>query len=170
MLLSEYIRDIKDFPKKGIIYKDISPLLKNPDAFKFTIDSFSKKIKDFNFDYIVGIESRGFIFAAALSLHLNKGLIPIRKKGKLPAETVSIDYELEYGTDTLEIHKDSLPSNSKVIVVDDLLATGGTISACEKLIKKINCEVIADLFVIQLSFLDGIKNLTAPNIIKLIEY
>lgn len=170
MNISDYIRDISDFPKKGIVFKDITPLLKDAKAFKYTIELLADKLKLIDFDYIVAIESRGFIFGSALALIMNKGIIPIRKKGKLPAETISIKYDLEYGTDTLELHKDALGSSDKVIIIDDLLATGGTVSAVEKLIQQTGAEIVADVFIVQLNFLNGLKQLSTKKIIKLIEF
>jgi adenine phosphoribosyltransferase len=170
MNISDYIRDISDFPKKGIVFKDITPLLKDAKAFKYTIELLADKLKLIDFDYIVAIESRGFIFGSALALIMNKGIIPIRKKGKLPAETISIKYDLEYGADTLELHKDALGSSDKVIIIDDLLATGGTVSAVEKLIQQTGAEIVADVFIVQLNFLNGLKQLSTKKIIKLIEF
>ena len=170
MNISDHIRDIPDFPKKGIVFKDITPLLKDAKAFKYTIELLANELKSLNFDYIVAIESRGFIFGSALALIMNKGVIPIRKKGKLPAETISIKYDLEYGTDILELHKDALGPKDKVIIIDDLLATGGTVAAVEKLVKQTGAEIVADVFVVQLTFLDGLKKLSAKKIIKLVEF
>ena len=170
MNIANYIRDIHDFPKKGITFKDITPLLKDAKAFKYTIELLADKLKLLDFDYIVAIESRGFIFGSPLALIMDKGVIPIRKKGKLPAETISIKYDLEYGTDTLELHKDALSSNDKVIIIDDLLATGGTVAAVEKLIKQTGAEIVADVFIVQLNFLNGLKQLSTKKIINLIEF
>ena len=129
MNLNNYIRDIPDFPKKGIIFKDITPLLKNKDALNYIIEEFKKRIIKHKIDYIIGIESRGFILGAALAKSLNCGFVPIRKKGKLPYKVFSETYDLEYGKDTLEIHIDALEANNNVVLIDDVLATGGTISA-----------------------------------------
>ncbi len=170
MNYKEIIREVPDFPKKGIIFKDITPLLRDADAFRFTIETLQKELQGVEFDKIVAIESRGFIFGSALALVMGKGMVPVRKKGKLPAETISIEYDLEYGTDILELHKDSLSSKDKVIIIDDLLATGGTISAVEKLVSQTGASLVADVFVIHLSFLDGINNLSAKKIIKLVEF
>ncbi|MDD4527377.1 MAG: adenine phosphoribosyltransferase [Candidatus Margulisbacteria bacterium] len=170
MNLLDYVRDIQDFPKKGIVFKDITPLIKDSDAFKHSIELLENKLQDIDFDYIVAVESRGFIFGAALALQMGKGIIPVRKKGKLPAETISIQYDLEYGTDSLELHKDALMKTDKVIIIDDLLATGGTVSAVEKLIAQTGAEIVADVFVVNLAFLNGIKKLSAKKVIQLLEF
>ena len=170
MNISEHIRDIHDFPKKGIVFKDITPLLKNADAFKHTIEQLALKLKDINFNQIVAIESRGFIFGSALALYMNKGLITVRKKGKLPAETISIKYDLEYGSDVLELHKDALTADDAVIIIDDLLATGGTVAAVEKLILQTGAQIVADVFVVNLTFLDGVHKLSTKNIISLVDF
>ncbi len=170
MQISDFIRDIKDFPKKGIVFKDITPLLNNPDAFRFCIEQLSSKLEGISFNKIVVIESRGFIFGSALGLLMKKAIIPVRKKGKLPAEVISISYDLEYGTDTLEIHKDSLDKTDKVIIVDDLLATGGTVCAVEKLVKLSGAEVVADVFVVDLTFLKGMSKLSCKKVIKLVDF
>lgn len=163
------IRDIPNFPKDGIIFKDITPVLQNAFLFKSAINILADKISDLNFNYICGIESRGFIFGAALALKLGLGFIPIRKPGKLPANTYSVAYELEYGSNILEIHKDSLPKGSKTIVVDDLLATGGTAKASVELIEKCNSFVESVLFLVELNFLNGrdqLKNYRVDSIIS----
>src|SRR5476649_1914326 len=133
--LKKHIRDIPDFPKEGIIFKDISTLLKNPQAIGKSIDALALAFKKSKIKYVVGVEARGFIFGAALAYKLKAGFIPIRKKGKLPYKTKSVTYQLEYGSDTLEIHEDALKPNSRVLIVDDLLATGGTVKAVIDLIK-----------------------------------
>ena len=127
--LKKYIRDIPDFPKEGIIFKDISTLLKDPQAFQKSIDTLAKAFKKARVRYVVGVEARGFIFGAALAYKLSAGFVPVRKKGKLPYKTKSVTYQLEYGVDTLEIHTDAIPPHSRVLVVDDLLATGGTVQS-----------------------------------------
>ena len=132
--LKSYIRDIPDFPKPGIIFKDITPLLKDPRAFKITIDMLVKKYKTTKIDKIVAVESRGFIFATTLAYKLGVGFVPVRKRGKLPFKTRRVTYALEYGTDTLEMHEDALVPGDKVLIIDDLLATGGTVEAVTKLI------------------------------------
>ncbi len=153
---SDYIRDIPDFPKKGIIFKDITPLLADGDAFSASISELSRLVPE-NVDAIVGIEARGFVFGAALAQHLGLGLVTVRKPGKLPADVHSIEYELEYGVDRLEIHRDALSVGHKVVIVDDLLATGGTAAATVELVQQLGAEVVSCLFVIELSFLNGRK-------------
>ena len=170
MDLKAIVRDIPDFPKPGIVFKDITPLLQNADAFKFIVDQLVKRYQDKDIDIIAGVESRGFLFASVLSYALNKPLVVIRKKGKLPHITVSYTYELEYGEDTIEIHEDSIPKGSKVLVVDDLLATGGTAEAAAKLIQKMEGEVAELAFVIELGFLKGRDRLKDYPIFNLIEY
>ena len=157
MDLKKYIRSIQDYPKEGILFRDITTLIKNKDAFKESIDQMSKVVSGLNCDKIAGIESRGFIFASPLSYILSKPNILMRKKNKLPAEKYSVDFQLEYGKATLEIHKDSVAQNEKVIIVDDLIATGGTAEAAAKLIEKSGGKVLAFLFVINLFDLGGKK-------------
>ena len=155
MDLKKYIRSIQDYPKKGILFRDITTLIKNKDAFKDCIDQISKILNQLNFDKIAGIESRGFIFASPLSYNLSKPNILLRKKDKLPAEKYSEDFKLEYGRSTLEIHKDSIEAKEKVIIIDDLIATGGTAQAAGKLIEKSGGEVLGFVFVINLFDLGG---------------
>jgi len=155
MDLKKYIRSIQDYPKKGILFRDITTLIKNKDAFKDCIDQISKILNQLNFDKIAGIESRGFIFASPLSYNLSKPNILLRKKDKLPAEKYSENFKLEYGRSTLEIHKDSIEAKEKVIIIDDLIATGGTAQAAGKLIEKSGGEVLGFVFVINLFDLGG---------------
>ena len=157
MDLKKYIRSIPDYPKKGILFRDITTLIKNKDAFKNCIDQLSKILSQVNYDKIAAIESRGFIFASPLSYNLSKPYILLRKKDKLPAEKYSVDFELEYGKSTLEIHKDSISPKEKVIIVDDLVATGGTAEAAAKLIKRSGGEIAGFVFVINLFDLGGKK-------------
>lgn len=157
--ISKLIRDIPDFPKPGIVFKDITPLLSDADAFRSCIDLLSETFSSKSIDSIVGIESRGFIFGAALALNMRKPFVPVRKPGKLPADTYRIDYDLEYGSDALEIHKDALLKASNVLLIDDLLATGGTARATAELISKAGGKVAAIAFVVELTFLNGAKNL-----------
>jgi len=149
------IRDILDFPVKGIVFKDITTVLRDREGFKKIIDFFTEKFKNEKIDYIAGIESRGFIFGAALAYELGAGFVPLRKPGKLPGETLSQSYELEYGTDTLQIHKDAIEPGKKVVIIDDLLATGGTASAACHLVARTGAEVVAAAFVIELAGLKG---------------
>ena len=159
MDLKKYIRSIPDYPKKGILFRDITTLIKSPQAFKYTVDKIigiSKKIK---FDKVSAIESRGFVFASAVSYLLNKPLILLRKKNKLPAERHSVDFKLEYGEATIEVHKDSINKGENILVIDDLIATGGTAEAAAKLIEMSDANVAAFIFVINLFDLDGCKKL-----------
>ena len=157
MDLSKYIRSIKDYPKKGILFRDITTLIKDENAFKECVDQLTKIIKNLEFDKIAAIEARGFIFASAVSYNLSKPIILMRKKNKLPAEKYSVDFVLEYGKSTLEIHKDSINDKEKIIIIDDLIATGGTAEAAAKLIEKSGGEVTGFIFVINLFDLGGKK-------------
>ena len=157
MDLSKYIRSIKDYPKKGILFRDITTLIKDKNAFKECIDRLTKIVNNLEFDKIAAIEARGFIFASAVSYNLSKPLILMRKKNKLPAETHSVEFELEYGKATIEIHKDAVNKNEKIIIIDDLIATGGTAEAGAKLVEKSNGQVSGFVFVISLFDLGGKK-------------
>ena len=159
MNLKDFIRSIQDYPKKGILFRDITTLIKDEKAFKETIDQIVEKSKKFEFDKIAAIESRGFVFASAVSYVLKKPFIMLRKKNKLPADVHSVDFELEYGTATIEVHKDSIQKNETVLVIDDLIATGGTAEAAAKLIELSGGKVSAFLFVINLYDLKGCDNL-----------
>ena len=168
--LKKYIRSVPDFPKKGILFKDITTLLKEPDAIKETIKQLYSFAKDANISKVVGIESRGFIFGAMLAEKLNAGFVPIRKPGKLPAETESITYALEYGTDTIEIHKDAIKIGERVLLHDDLLATGGTAEAAAKLIERLGGEVVKISFLIELTALKGREHIKNYDVLSLMEY
>lgn len=168
--LRQCIRDIADFPKPGILFKDITTLLKDKNAFKKAVDDLAKSVKGKTIDYVVAVESRGFIFGAALAYKIGAGFVPVRKKGKLPAETISESYTLEYGTDSLEMHKDALEKNSKVLIIDDLLATGGTVEAVCRLVKKVGAQVLAIAFVIELRDLKGRDKLKGFCVSSLIQY
>ena len=159
MDLKKYIRSIPDYPKKGILFRDITTLIKNPEAFKFTNDKIIEISKNFEFDKVAAIESRGFVFAATLSYKLQKPFILLRKKNKLPAETHSIEFELEYGKATIEVHKDSISKGEKILIIDDLIATGGTAEAAAKLVEISKGKVAAFIFVINLFDLNGTDNL-----------
>ena len=159
MDLKKYIRSIPDYPKKGILFRDITTLIKNPEAFNHSIDKIIEISKKINFDKIAAIESRGFVFASAVSYLTKKPFILLRKKNKLPAERYSIDFELEYGKATIEVHKDSISENDNVLIIDDLIATGGTAEAAAKLIEISKGKVAAFIFVINLFDLNGCKNL-----------
>ena len=155
MDLKNYIRSIPDYPKKGILFRDITTLIKDAQAFKYTVDKMVEMTTNLNFDRVVAVESRGFVFASAVAYKLSKSLILIRKKNKLPADSYSEDFELEYGKATIEIHKDSIQKNERVIVIDDLIATGGTAKAAAKLVEKSGGKVESFLFVINLFDLGG---------------
>ena len=159
MNLKEYIRSIPDYPKKGILFRDITTLIKDEKAFAETINQIVEKSKKFEFDKIAAIESRGFVFASAVSYILNKPFIMLRKKNKLPADVHSVDFELEYGTATIEVHKDSINSGEKILIIDDLIATGGTAEAAAKLVEISEGKVAAFIFVINLFDLGGCKSL-----------
>ena len=167
--LKKCIRDVPDFPKEGIIFKDITTLLKDPDAFKKSIDLLAKKFKKENIELVVGVEARGFIFGAALAYKLGTGFVPVRKKGKLPYKTRSVSYQLEYGTDVLEIHEDAIAPNTRVLIVDDLLATGGTIKAVSDLVKAQKAVIAGVAFLVELQFLKGkekLKDLEVYSVLK----
>ena len=170
MQLTDYIRDVEDFPKKGIVFKDITPLLADAQAFNYSIDCFAEKLKGLHITKIAGIESRGFIFGTALANKLGLGFVPIRKAGKLPYATISESYDLEYGTDTLEIHTDAFRYTDRVCLIDDLLATGGTASAALNLIKKSGADVHMFFTLIELSFLNGKQKLGNIRYETLIQY
>ena len=163
MNLKDFIRSIPDYPKKGILFRDITTLIKNEKAFKETINQIVEKSKKFKFEKIAAIESRGFVFASAVSYILNKPFIMLRKKNKLPADVHSVDFELEYGTATIEVHKDSIEKNDSILVIDDLIATGGTAEAAAKLVEISKGNVAAFIFVINLFDLNGCDNLKKKN-------
>lgn len=159
MQLEKYIRNIPDYPKPGIQFKDITTLFKEPEAFRYVVETFAKRYKEQNIDVIAGIESRGFILGAAIAFAADISFVPIRKKGKLPAETISREYSLEYGTDCLEIHKDSIKKDAKVVLVDDLMATGGTMFAGIDLVEALEAKISEVAFVIDLPDLGGSKKI-----------
>ena len=163
MDLKKYIRSIQDYPKKGILFRDITTLIKNEKAFKECINQIVERSKKFQFNKIGAVESRGFVFASAISYILDKPFIMLRKKNKLPAEVHSVDFELEYGTATIEVHKDSINENDDVLVIDDLIATGGTAEAAAKLVEISKGKVAAFIFVINLFDLGGSDNLSKKN-------
>lgn len=170
MDLKSMIRDIPDFPKQGILFRDITTLLKDKGAFRHTIDLFAEHYKTQSIDQIVGIESRGFIFGSALAHQLGTGFIPVRKPGKLPSAIERFEYQLEYGNDALEIHKDALQPNQNVLIVDDLLATGGTAAATARLVEALNAKVKGLAFLIELTFLNGRDKLRSYDIHTLVQY
>ena len=170
MDLKKIVRDVPDFPKPGIVFKDITPLLQNAEAFHYIIDQLVERYKNIPVDVVAGIESRGFLFASVLAYALKKPLVVIRKKGKLPHLTVTYTYQLEYGEDTIEMHEDAIPRGAKVLIVDDLLATGGTAEAAAKLVEKMGGEVSEVAFIIELAFLKGRERLKKYSVFHLIEY
>ncbi|MFQ5648803.1 MAG: adenine phosphoribosyltransferase [bacterium] len=168
--LKEHIRNVPDFPKKGIGFKDITTLLKNGPAFREAVDVMAKRFESKRIEKIVGIESRGFIFGSVLAYNWNIGFVPVRKPGKLPAEIVREEYQLEYGTDSLEIHKDAIRGGETVLIVDDLLATGGTALATVKLLERLQAEIMGMAFLIELTFLNGREKLQGYDVFSIIEY
>ena len=170
MDLKSTIREIPNFPKEGIGFKDITTLLKDGEAFKYAVDEMVKDLQDKKVDVIVGPEARGFLMGTPVAYAMGIGFVPVRKPGKLPGQTESYDYGLEYGTDTLEIHKDAIKPGQRVAIVDDLLATGGTMEAAAKLIEKLGGEVVSMQFLIELEFLNGKENLSQYDINSLIKY
>lgn len=170
MELKDYIRSIQDYPKEGILFRDITTLLKDKDAFKLAIDKMAEQVKDKKVDLIVGAESRGFLIGSALAYKMNCGFIPVRKKGKLPYKTISEEYDLEYGTDTLYMHEDAIKKGDNVLVVDDLIATGGTALAMIKMVEKLGGNVIGSSFLIELEELNGRKEIEKYPINILIKY
>ena len=170
MNLKALIRDVYDFPKEGIVFKDITTVLKDPKGLKEAINAMEASLKALDFDYVVGPESRGFIFGVPIAYNLGKGFIPVRKKGKLPYKTKSCSYDLEYGTATIEIHEDAILPGDKVVIVDDLLATGGTSEAIVQLIETMGGEVVQLSYLIELEFLEGRKKLENQKVESIIQY
>ncbi|MFC1683710.1 adenine phosphoribosyltransferase [Candidatus Zixiibacteriota bacterium] len=166
----KYIRDVPDFPKQGIVFRDITTLLRDKDAFRHVVDAFYDAYRGSGVDLVVGVEARGFLLASVLAYKLGVGVIPVRKPGKLPAETLRMEYDLEYGTDALEIHRDAITEGQKVIVIDDLLATGGTVAATCKMVKQLGAEIIGVAFLIELDFLNGREKLSDYELLSLIHY
>lgn len=168
--LKEKIRDLPDWPQVGVIFRDITTVLKDPEAFKIAVDAMAQQVAGLDFDVIVAVESRGFIFGSVLAYKLGKGFIPVRKPGKLPAKTVSQSYELEYGKDTIEMHEDAVGKGTKVLVVDDLIATGGSAEATAMLVEKQGAEITAFSFLIELEFLNGRDKLKGHNVMSVVKY
>ena len=168
--LKQVIRNVPDFPKPGIGFKDITTLIKDGVSFQKAIDIMSDHYNPNDVDVIVGIEARGFIFASALAYKWGKGFVPVRKPGKLPAETLTEEYQLEYGTDSIEIHEDAISKNQRVLIVDDLLATGGTVAATCRLVEKLGGKIVGIAFLIELCFLNGIEKLTQYETFSIIKY
>ena len=168
--LKQLIREVPDFPKEGINFYDITTLLKDPDGLRQTIDALADQYKDEHIDTVIGVESRGFIFAAPLAYHLGAGFVPVRKPRKLPAECVSVSYDLEYGTDTLEMHKDAVGEGHKVLIVDDLLATGGTAKAVVDLVEGLGGKIVGLLFLVELDFLNGRSKFNGYDVRSILNY
>ena len=168
--LEEYVISIPDFPEPGIIFRDITSILQDPDGLKLAIDSLLDMVKDVDFDVVVGAESRGFIFGTPVAYAMGKSFVPARKPGKLPRETVSMEYALEYGTGTIELHKDSIKPGQKVVVVDDLIATGGTIEAAIQMIEELGGEVVKVIFLMELAGLKGREKLAKYDVKSVIRY
>ena len=164
------IREIPDFPKPGILFYDITTLLKDPAAYKSAIDLMLEPYKDEQIDLVVGMESRGFIFSAPMAYQLNAGLVPVRKLGKLPAETITVEYALEYGSNTLEIHRDAIESGQRILIIDDLLATGGTVHGTIELVERLQGEVVGVGFLVELDFLKGRDRLQGHRVESVIRY
>ena len=170
MDLKKYIRDIPDFPQKGVMFRDITTLLKEPGPFKYVIDTIVDKYKNQKVDKVVSVEARGYIFGGTIAYLLNCGFVPVRKPGKLPAEVVSLEYTLEYGKNTIEIHKDAIQPGEMVLVFDDVLATGGTVQATCRLIEQLGGKVIACVFISDLTYLKGSEKLKDYEIFSLVQY
>jgi adenine phosphoribosyltransferase len=170
MDLKSLIRNIADFPKPGILFRDITTLLRDPEGLRYTIDSLAEQCTDLAADYVVGMESRGFIIGTPLAYKLDIGFIPVRKPGKLPAAVHSVEYELEYGMDCLEVHQDAFHPGSRILIVDDLIATGGTAAATAKLVERSGCELVGFGFIIELTDLKGRDRLPNVPIVTLVEY
>lgn len=168
--LEDYIRSIPDFPKPGILYRDITPLLASAEAFRVTIEQLAEQVKGLEIDVVAAAEARGFIFATPLAMKINAGFVPVRKPGKLPFDTHAFRYQLEYGTDTLEIHIDGVEPGQRVLLVDDLLATGGTMEACCHLIERAGAQVAGCAFVVELTALGGRNRIAPHDTISLISY
>jgi adenine phosphoribosyltransferase len=168
--LAPLIRDVPDFPKKGILFKDITTLLKEPGPFKQSIDRLTELVRGYQPEVVIGMESRGFIFAAPIAYLLGAGFVPVRKLGKLPGRVISTEYDLEYGTNTLELHADAITPRQRVLIVDDLLATGGTVSATIELVERLDGEVVAVAFLVELTALNGRERLGGYEVVSLIKF
>ncbi len=168
--LKRYIVEVPDFPKPGISFKDITPVLKHPEAFQFVIDRLHQEYRESGVDLVLGIESRGFFFGAPLALKLERGFIPVRKPGKLPRERISASYALEYGVDALEVHRDAIGKGQRCVLVDDVLATGGTIAACAQLVRRLGGEVVGISFLMELTFLMGREKLEGEKVFSVVQY
>jgi len=170
MDLKEAIRTIPDWPIEGVMFRDITTLLQDPNAFRAACDAFHQRYKDMRIDKIVGIDARGFIFGAVLAYHLNIGFVPIRKQGKLPHETIGVSYSLEYGENVVEMHRDAIAENDRVLIVDDLIATGGTVKAATQLVEQLGGEVVECAFLVELPDLGGRQKIADYSIFTLVEF
>lgn len=170
MDLKKYIRDVPDFPQRGVMFRDITTLIKEPKAFRFVIDRLVEQYRNVKIDKIVSVEARGYIFGGALAYALGCGLVPVRKQGKLPAETIRLEYDLEYGKNVIEIHKDGIKKGEKVLTLDDVLATGGTMLATCKMVEMLGGIVVGCAFVANLTYLPGTKTLKEYSVFSVIEY
>ena len=168
--VEDYVRSIPDFPEPGIIFRDVTSVLQEADGLQLSINGIMDKLKDVDFDVVVGPESRGFIFGVPVAYNMKKAFVPVRKKGKLPCETVSMEYDLEYGSAVIEMHKDSIKPGQKVVIIDDLIATGGTIEAITKLVEQLGGEVVKIVFLMELAGLDGRKKLAKYDVESVIRY
>mgnify|MGYP000593270247 CR=1 FL=1 len=168
--LEEYVRSIPDFPEPGIIFRDVTSVLQEADGLQLSINGIMDKLKDVDFDVVVGPESRGFIFGVPVAYNMKKAFVPVRKKGKLPCETVSMEYDLEYGSAVIEMHKDSIKPGQKVVIIDDLIATGGTIEAITKLVEQLGGEVVKIVFLMELAGLKGRERLKGYDVASVICY
>jgi adenine phosphoribosyltransferase len=168
--LEDYVRTIPNFPEEGVMFRDITTILKDKDGLRMAVDQMSAALADLDFDVVLGPESRGFIFGMPIAYNMHKSFVPVRKKGKLPAETVSVDYDLEYGKATLEIHKDAIKSGDKVVIVDDLIATGGTMEAICRLVESLGGEVVKIVFLMELDGLNGREKLSKYDVASVIRY
>lgn len=168
--VEDYIRTIPDFPKPGILFRDVTSILQDADGFRLAVQEMQKRIEKEEFDVIVGAESRGFLFGAPLAYNLNKAFVPVRKKGKLPCETIEASYDLEYGTASIEIHRDAILPGQRVVIVDDLIATGGTIEAAIRLVEQLGGKVVKVLFLMELAGLEGRKKLAGYDVEAVVTY
>lgn len=168
--VADYVRSIPDFPEEGIIFRDITTVLQDADGLQLAVDGIQKSLEGVEFDVVVGPESRGFIFGVPIAYNLHKGFVPVRKKGKLPCETISMEYDLEYGSAVIEMHKDSIKPGQKVVIIDDLIATGGTIEAIIKLVEQLGGEVVKICFVMELAGLKGRERLAGYEVSSVVTY
>ena len=168
--LEEYVRSIPDFPEPGIIFRDVTSILQDADGLHLAVDSLIHMVEDLDYDVVIGPESRGFIFGVPVAYAQHKSFVPVRKQGKLPCETISMDYELEYGTATIEIHKDAIKPGQKVVIIDDLIAPGGTVDAAAKLVEQLGGEVVKIVFLMELAGLEGRKKLEKYDVASVIRY